>query len=191
MLKHAERYGAKIRFNTTVVGLSGKSANGPVGIRLLNGQEVLVKTVLLNLPQHPVIELLRRSDPAIAQIFPRPLYAPIKEDIMKLYVHYDNAWWRNDLGLTSGAFHNSEKPLPNPGSPASGLPNQVPTPLQGQYHDGDVRCDNTGKHCSGFLQAYYGGDTSHEQGGINHAIGYYSVFHDSITDDSVVHITSE
>ena len=29
--------------------------------------------------------------------------------IMKLYIHYDDAWWVNDLNLTAGPFQNTDR----------------------------------------------------------------------------------
>jgi len=190
MLSIAERHGARIRYSTAVMSLAGTSSHGPVGIRLSNGEVVTVKNVLLNLPQHPLIELLRRSDSAISSVFPRPLYNPIGEDIMKLYVYYDDAWWRNDLNLAHGPFFNTEVPIANVSFGGKAI-NQMPVPLQGQYHDGDVRCDRKDGRCRGYLQAYYGGNTAQQVGGIDNAIGYYSVYHDSRSEDSVEQLTPE
>merc|ERR1719401_1386994 len=138
-------------------------------IRLQGGEQVVAKSVLLNIPQRPVIELLRSSGGHISEIFPEPLYKPVSFPIMKLYVHYDDAWWRNYLGLVSGPFFNSE-PEPKVPSHVSGVPMENPAPLQGQYHDGNVRCDLPGGKCRGFLQAFYGSDTAQQPGAIAGAI---------------------
>lgn len=184
MLSRAQIRGAKVTYNSPVVSLASRP--GEVGLRLASGEEVSVKAVLLNLPQRPLVELLRRSDAPISDVFPRPLYMPMPFPIMKLYVHYDDAWWRNELGLVAGAFFNTEVV-----SHASHMPtpNQLPTPFQGQYHDGDVRCDGQGGRCRGYLQAYYGGDHSQQPGSIEQGLSYYSVFQDSVSNDSVVHLT--
>merc|ERR1719389_151959 len=107
---------------------------------------------------------------------PEPLYIPMSFPIMKLYVHYQDAWWRNDLGLVSGPFVNGN---PGPNHPVSAhgtaLVSQDPAPLQGQYHDGDVRCDLPGGKCRGYLQAFYsGGD----------AIKYYAPYVAAIREDA-------
>jgi len=189
MLDIAIAHGAKVRYNIRIVGLG--VLEGPaktISVRLADGGEVFVKSVLFNIPQRPLIELLRNSAAPIAAIFPRPLYDQVSFPIMKLYVHYDDAWWRNDLGLTSGQFLNSE-PRSNQSSIVHGVPNAYPAPLQGAYHDGHVRCDGVEGRCRGFLQAYYGGDTAHVPGGIDGAMKFYSVFADSVSNDAANTIT--
>jgi len=130
-------------------------------------------------------ELLRRSDHSIANVFPRALYTPISFPVMKLYVHYDDAWWRNYLGLEAGHFFNTEPAHPS----IDGAPLQLPTPFQGQYHDGDTRCDGKDGHCRGYLQVFYAGDNTMNPGGIDHALSYYAAYQDSRVNDSVVHLT--
>jgi len=139
------------------------------------------------LPQGPVVELLRRSSGAIASTFPRPLYDPVAFPIMKLYVHYDDAWWRNDLGLVAGAFYNTEAEQ-KVTVHVPGIPMELPAPLQGQYHDGDVHCDLPGGKCRGYLQAYYGGDSAQDPMGIDGAIKFYRPFSDPVSRDSVEQI---
>mmetsp|Transcript_13606 Transcript_13606/g.38728 ORF Transcript_13606/g.38728 Transcript_13606/m.38728 type:complete len:513 (-) Transcript_13606:252-1790(-) len=190
MLELAVAKGAKVRYSTAVVGLgivAGEGGSNLVAIRLQNGEEVVVKSAVLNLPQRPVIELLRRSNGSVASVLPRPLYDAVSFPIMKFYVHYDDAWWRNDLGLTSGPFYNKEPSSKVPGH-VIGVPTEDPAPLQGQYHDGNVRCDLPGGKCRGFLQTYYGADTSQNPGGIDGAIKYYEPFADSISEDAATHI---
>jgi len=190
MLDIAVSKGAKVRYNAAVVGL-GAVADGSgskfVAVRLENGEEVVVKKVILNLPQRPALELLRRSNGSIASTFPEPLYNPISFPIMKFYVHYDDAWWRNYLGLTSGPFYNTEPPS-KVHTHVSGVPTEGTVPLEGQYHDGNVRCDLHGRKCRGFLQTFYGGDTSSNPGGVDGAIKYFSPFVDSISEDAATHI---
>jgi len=189
MLELAEASGAEVRYTAKVIGLASIAENGgPLTLRLQTGEEVLADAVLLNLPQGPAVELLRRSSGAFASIFPRPLYDPVSFPIMKLYVHYDDAWWRNDLGLVAGAFHNTEPEPKVPSSHVSGVPMELPAPLQGQYHDGDVRCDLPGGKCRGYLQAYYGGDNAQDPMGIDGAIKFYSPFLDPVSKDSVEQI---
>ena len=83
--------------------------------------------------------------------------------ITKVYVHYDDAWWRNDLGLTTGMFNNSDAWRSAEGGIFTAQDcleaKQEPFPLQGSYHDADVRCDGPAERpCRGFIQAAYMGD---------------------------------
>ena len=101
---------------------------------------------------------------------------------VKVYAHYDDAWWRNALNLTAGMYNNSAAWR----SDAGGLftaedclaAKQTPFPVQGSYHDGDVRCDASGAKCRGFLQAAYMGDPQ--------AVRLYEEFHLSGNDSAVV-----
>ncbi|CAK0849563.1 unnamed protein product [Prorocentrum cordatum] len=185
LLDLAVAHGAKVLYNTTVVGLGMKGE----GVLLRHsGGEALAKSVVLNLPQRPAIELLRGSDPSIASHFPRPLYDPVSYPIMKLYVHYDDAWWRNDLGLVAGPFMNTEPPQTGRGH-TFGVPTVSPVPLQGQYHDGHVRCESPpSRGCRGYLQAFYGGDNAMYTGGVDGAMKFFAPFADTIAADSVTHI---
>lgn len=187
MLHLAEAKGAHVHYNSPVVGLGSQENASGLVVRLQSGEEYPVRTVLLNLPQRPLIELLRRSDKAIASQFPKPLYNPISFPIMKLYVHYDDAWWRNDLNLVSGAFYNRDTPE-KAHAHIAGVPMDYVVPLQGQYHDGDVRCDLPDGRCRGFLQAFYGGDSAQQPGGIDGAIKYFEPFVDGIRQDSAVEL---
>lgn len=189
MLDLAVAHGAKVFYNTAVVGMGMKEEgvllrhSGEVG-----GGEALAKSVVLNLPQRPAVELLRGSDASIASHFPRPLYDPVSYPIMKFYVHYDDAWWRNDLGLVAGPFVNTEPPQTGIGH-TFGVPTVSPVPLQGQYHDGDVRCESPpSRGCRGYLQAFYGGDNAMYPGGVNGALKFFAPFADSIAADSVTHV---
>lgn len=177
MLHNATLHGAQVHFNAKVVGISS-SSNGTLGVKLASGKEYAVETILLNIPQHPIIELLRNSSGPISTMFPRALYNPISDSIMKLYVHYNDAWWRNDIGLVAGSFRNGPKEHKCVGWDYT--PAQEPAPVQGSYHDGDFRCDGANGRCRGFLQTYYGGDPG---------VSYYKPFIDSIRSDAVVHIT--
>lgn len=192
MLEQAVAKGALLAYNTKVEALISTDTNTSLSVQLGNGSMVLAKAVLLNVPQHPLLELLRRSHGPLASIFPKPLYVPVTYPIMKLYIHYSDAWWRNDLGLLSGPFSNSlEHPL-DPMSLLEGIPPQKPAPLMGQYHDGDVRCDGPGGRCRGFLQAFYGGDlgvAGNGKRGMLGAVKFYSLFVDSISTDSATHLS--
>jgi len=189
MLHRAESSGAVVRFGAEVVGLGllgAKPSEGMV-VRIKNGEEFAASDVMLNLPQRPAIELLRRSGGAVSSVFPRPLYDPVSFPLFKFYVHYDDAWWVNDLGHVSGAFYNTAPAEKVPGH-VPDLSIETPAPLQGQYHDGHVRCDLPGNRCRGFLQAYYGSDHTQDGDGINGALKFYTPFGDSISEDSATFI---
>eukprot|EP00930_Biecheleria_cincta_P068964 TRINITY_DN56780_c0_g1_i1.p1 TRINITY_DN56780_c0_g1~~TRINITY_DN56780_c0_g1_i1.p1 ORF type:complete len:505 (+),score=79.35 TRINITY_DN56780_c0_g1_i1:42-1556(+) len=180
MLDRAASHGAKILYRTGVSALSGGDSSG-VDLKLLNGETVHASAVLLNLPQAPLLRLLRRSGSPFADVFPAPLYEVGSFDIMKLYVHYEDAWWRNDLGLVAGPFANNNPPPVHNSHVIHphDVPDQGPAPLKGQYHDGDVRCDGPKGKCRGYLQAYYSGGA---------AIDYYKAFH-PFDGDSVVQLS--
>jgi len=163
MLGLASARNATIRYGSPVVSLRDVSNSAgdieAVALRLQSGEEVVARSVLLNIPQHPMVELLRASSGRLASLFPKPLYNPVFYPIMKLYLHYDDAWWRNDLGLVHGPFANEEPPAKH-SEHVPNIPVDSPAPLLGQYHDGDVRCDLPEGKCRGFLQTYYGGDSA-------------------------------
>lgn len=179
MLARAASHGAKILYRTGVSALSGGDSSG-VDLKLFNGEIVHAGSVLLNLPQAPLLKLLRRSGSPFADVFPAPLYEVASFDIMKLYVHYEDAWWRNDLGLVAGAFVNGNPPTEHNSHVIHphDVADQGPVPLRGQYHDGDVRCDGPHGRCRGYLQAFYSGGA---------AIDYYKSFH-PLEGDSVVQL---
>ncbi|KAL3915489.1 MAG: hypothetical protein SGPRY_007200 [Prymnesium sp.] len=70
----------------------------------------------------------------------QPVYA------VKVYLYYEDAWWITKLGHREGTFVA-------PG-------NAVSPPLDGRYHDGDVRCNADFTICHGFLQTNYFWDFS-------------------------------
>mmetsp|Transcript_64044 Transcript_64044/g.119003 ORF Transcript_64044/g.119003 Transcript_64044/m.119003 type:complete len:486 (+) Transcript_64044:58-1515(+) len=164
LLEKATELGATVSYNSKVVGLAGAGKSDGtyplVMLQIADGRKVLAKAVVLNIPQGPALELLRHSAAPFDAEDPDVLYDPTTEDLMKLYIHYDDAWWINDLGLKSGRFQNE-----NPDS--DGYLLQSPAPLSGQYHDGNVKCDLPGGRCRGFLQTYYAGE----------AIEYYKPYH--------------
>lgn len=169
MLERAAARGAELHFSTEVTGLAGKGDSSSVELKLAEGGSVEASAVLLNIPQKPLLKLLRHSGPPFVDMYSAPLYDPVSFPIMKLYVHYEDAWWRNYLNLTSGPFFNE-----NPSGSSSSVihmhavPDQGPAPLMGQYHDGDVRCDGPGGRCRGFLQAFYSGGV---------ALDFYKAYH--------------
>jgi len=122
------------------------SMKGPDGVK-----EVEADAVLLNVPQLPLLRLLSASAEVDDIMTPREdLFAPRSYAILKLYVYYEDAWWRNYLNLTAGQFSNM-------GDDWWNAPYQFPLPLEGRYWDGDFRCDSDGRNCRGFLEAIYGG----------------------------------
>jgi hypothetical protein len=138
--------------------------------------------VLLNTPLLPTLRIVR-SSPSLKPhfehgAFPAFLRVPHAWRHVKLYVHYDWAWWRT-LGLTSGDFH-LYGPTPEDGGRWDGQPDcgeqgggrlgplqtcsADTLPLEGRYHDGHVRCDDgnaTGLRCRGFIEATYTSDGVH------------------------------
>jgi len=136
---------------------------GGYELRFANGAVARAAHVILNVPQHPLLRILARS----TGVGPGPgatadaLHAVIAFPLMKLYVHYTDAWWRNALGLDAGPFNNSEawhsadSDDPRKSEGCLGQ-RQAPVPLLGAYHDGDVRCDGPpGARCRGYIQAAY------------------------------------
>lgn len=156
MLQSAVARGAHLSFGQTVESLVADSSG--VTVRLVGGRAVRTAAVLLNLPQLPLLDLLRRSGPQFRMPFPMPLYSTVPYPLMKLYIHYDDAWWRNELGHISGYMDNKY-------TAADG---RTTAPINGAYHDGDVRCDGPNGRCRGFLQTAYIGDAAR--------IGYYAPF---------------
>ena len=130
-----------------------------------NGAVFGAARLVLNIPQRPLLRLLGGS-PALAPMsmpWPAPLTYPHAYPIVKVYVHYDDAWWLNDLKLAAGMFNNSDAWRTAAGGIFAAedclAARQAPFPLQGSYHDGDTRCDLPGERpCRGFLQAAYMGD---------------------------------
>jgi len=131
--------------NQKALTLSVHGPSGPI--------EVPTGAVLLNLPQMPLLRLLQASADVDPSMIPIPaLYAPASSSIMKFYVHYQDAWWRNYLNLKGHMFDNlAHTDLSTHGA-------QFPAPLFGRYWDGDYRCDLPGGACRGFLEAVYTGE---------------------------------
>lgn len=134
-------------------------------LRFANGVVGYATKVALNLPQGPLLEVLSRStgfETTEADV-PEVLHAMLGFPIAKFYAYYDDAWWRNILGLASGTFNNSDAwswpDDPNAMARMDCLAaRQAPLALQGSYHDGDVSCDGDGNECYGYIQAAYMGD---------------------------------
>jgi len=161
MLERAEALGAEVFYSARVTALEKTGDAGAVAILVESGERVEAKAAIMNMPQGPLLKVLRNSGAPFATSFPGELYATMPFPIMKFYIHYDDAWWINDLNHTAGAFSNAILPdgssrfSPMHGE-AAGIPMQLPVPLEGQYHDGDVRCDLPGGRCRGYIQAFYG-----------------------------------
>lgn len=166
LLERAIKNGAQVQYHTEVLGLGGNSSD--VQLQVTGGKMVRAHAVLLNLPQSVLLRLLRKSEGPITKSFPSPLYVPMAFPIMKLYVHYEDAWWRNYLGLVAGPFANGNPGTDPPTTWKRQVPYQQPAPLNGQYHDGDVKCDLPDGKCRGYLQAVYNGGS---------AIDFYKPFH--------------
>ena len=141
-----------------------------------DGTHVFSEAVILAIPLLPLHRVLRRSV-GLKQYFnnrtyPSFLRVPFANRHIKLYVHYEWAWWRQ-LGLTSGVFSSYgpnaagawDGACTSGSPPLIGAPCSSDTlPLEGRYHDGDVRCDDgnqTGAQCRGFLEATYTSDGVH------------------------------
>ena len=185
LLARAESSGRfEVYFGHEVTSLA--KVDGGYALNFADGSTALAKQVALNLPQTPLLRVLAKS--AIAETaadVPDVVHTMLAFPLLKLYVHYDDAWWRNILGLTSGPFNNSDawswKDDPSPMAQDDCLAaRQLPFVLQGSYHDGDVRCDADGAHCRGFIQAAYMGDVQ--------AVRLYQQFHFAENGDSVAHL---
>lgn len=138
---------------------TGTSA-GRYTLAFADGGTATADEVVLNMPQMPLLRVLAHSKELMkneAEV-PEALHSVVAFPLMKMYVHYSDAWWINELGLRAGTFNNSdswEVPGPDPhGTCTMGA--DLPVPVRGSYHDGDVRCDGPGgTKCRGFLQAVY------------------------------------
>jgi len=108
--------------------------------------------VILNIPQRPLMELLRNSTLPTGALDKREfqgLHGVQGEIVAKLYLYYPKAWWY-ELGLRNGNFA------------ADGDATKML--LKGRYHDGHVKCADEldPSTCHGFLQAVYAHDFSGE-----------------------------
>jgi hypothetical protein len=106
-----------------------------------------VPQVILNVPQRPLLKILRKSDIPFTDGVSeeRELYDAAHsvqtEIVTKLYLYYEDAWWHR-LKLYNGDFELA-------GDAQEML-------LRGRYHDGHIECD--GEDCHGFLLAVYAHD---------------------------------
>ena len=128
---------------------SGGGDDARLKLTFANGVAAEAASVLLNVPQRPLLEVLRMSSEALAldRATFDAAHAVQTEIVQKLYLYYEAAWWR-ELGLVSGDF-----------TLAGDATNML---LKGRYHDGDVVCDADGANCRGFLLAVYEHDYAGE-----------------------------
>lgn len=128
-------------FHTNVTGVTAHT------LYFSNGVVATASDVILNVPQQPLLRILRESiipmnDENLKQVYDA-VHSVQPEVATKLYLYYSNAWWPK-LGLFNGDFSM-------PGDARNML-------LEGRYHDGHIKCDSTGKNCYGFLLAVYAHD---------------------------------
>ena len=93
------------------VASSSGDASGDLTIKFANGAAESVHRLVFNVPQRPLLRILGNSPSlfsgSAAPAWPAALTYPLAYPIVKLYLHYEDAWWRNDLGFVSGHFNNS------------------------------------------------------------------------------------
>lgn len=189
--------GARLHLGHELLSIhKADGADGAHALRFANGAEALARHVILNLPQYPLMRVLGKStglSPLGAGAAPPVLRTVTAYPLLKLYVHYEDAWWRNALGLTAGFFNNSAAWKPGAAGSADGAADprglencfasrQQPAPLQGAYHDAHVRCDGApgAPRCRGYLQAAYLPEL--------YAVRFYTQWRAHRTGDSVTHL---
>jgi len=132
-------------------------------LRWKDGGSTVADSVLLNLPRHALNRLSRDS---LLFTDGRPLARALyncsretsqanysAEASVKVYLVYEDAWWRTRLGLVQGEVHAPSDP-----------------PMYIRYHDGPVRCgEGAAPACAGALLVQYA--HSLEAGG-----GFYMPF---------------
>ena len=128
-----------------------ETANGSKKLTFANGVKATADTMILNVPQRPLQQIMRKSNLPLTEAETRTIvdgFHSVQTEIAtKFYLYYSNAWWL-DLGLSCGEFSS-------PGDARQML-------IQGRYHDGHVKC--TDEHgCHGFLLADYVHDFSGDQ----------------------------
>jgi len=174
----------RLFFGAEVTGVDATSDG--FAIRLADGGAASATKVALNLPQQPLLRVLAGSSGLadVEEDVPDVLHSMISFPLLKLYVHYEDAWWRNTLSLTNGTFNNSDAwhyDDPNPMAADDCLASrQLPFIIQGSYHDADVRCDGDNGQCRGYIQAAYMGDVQ--------SVREYQQFHFATNGDSVAHL---
>ena len=129
-------------FHTNVTGVIAHT------LYFSNGIVATASDVILNVPQQPLLRILREStwpmnDDHVKQVYDA-VHSVQPEVVTKLYLYYSNAWWPK-LGLINGEY-----------AMAGDARNML---LEGRYHDGHIKCaDSTGANCHGFLLAVYAHD---------------------------------
>ena len=123
------------------------SASADKQLTFGNGAQAVASKLILNMPQRPLLKVLRASSLPTGALDGESfeaLHTVATEIVSKVYLYYSDAWWVNQFGLTSGTFELS--------GDATNME------VKGRYHDGDVKCDANGQNCHGFLQATYAHD---------------------------------
>jgi len=142
-----------VHLGQELVAIEPADGSRPLTMRFASGITATAGTLVLNLPQLPLLRVLSASESLLSAAggMPVALQAPRPTDGAKLYIHYSNAWWRNLLGRSSGEFATGSGTMVN-----ATANTQLPE-LFGRYHDGHTRCDGATPHtrCRGFLEATY------------------------------------
>jgi len=187
---------ARLHLGHELVRLERHAATGDHTLTFAHGAKATAQHVVLNLPQYPLMRVLAASvglsslgDGAT----PPVLHAVTSYPLFKLYVHYADAWWRNDLGLTAGFFNNSAAWKPSNDADPRAIAEcfaarQRPAPLQGAYHDAHVKCDGPAladgsPRCRGYLQAAYYAE--------QYAMRFYSQWRTARSGDSVTRLDAK
>lgn len=132
-----------------LLSVAQSSAASAKQLTFSNGAQAVASKVVLNMPQRPLLKVLRASSlptgalDADSGVF-ESVHTVATAIVAKVYLYYSDAWWLNDLGLDTGEFELEG--------------DATEMVLKGRYHDGDVKCDSDGKNCHGFLQATYAHD---------------------------------
>ena len=147
MMKRLVDAGARWFPNYELKAIAQASALADKQLTFGNGAQAVASKLILNMPQRPLLKVLRASSLPMGALDSGSfgaLHTVATEIVTKVYLYYSDAWWVNDLGLTSGTFELSG--------------DATEMELKGRYHDGDVKCDANGQNCHGFLQATYAHD---------------------------------
>jgi len=140
--------GGRIFMNHELMGLYASPNPDLVQLAFKNGLQMDSSIAFLNIPNTAVQALNQDSllfTEGSAEL--RALFAngTEEEPIIIVYVYYEDAWWINHLGLSSGSFYSAES---------------IP-PVLGRYHDKTVKCQSNGSHCYGTIPVVYGNDVQY------------------------------
>jgi hypothetical protein len=111
-------------FRQTPVTQIDASGSGTYRLHLggVGPSSATASAVILNLPAQPLLTLLRRS-PTLGRAADtnqlRALHFSRGADAVKLYLYYEDAWWRTALNRTEGYFNNSCAQESNPAASAA------------------------------------------------------------------------